>query len=615
MKGSCKAPSTIRFHLFRLVLASVLPVWLITWLLVYHAFCVKRDQVDRTMLETARALTKIVDRELTSVQASLLALATSPSCAAGDLEQVQRQALQILKSYPDSEILLADASGQELMHTSRPFGAALPRRNNLESVRRVFQDAKPVVSGLYLGSLTQQQQVSVDVPVVVDGAVRYDLALTIRSDPMADILNQARLPADWKGLIVDSQQILVAKTANSVRSVGSKIPAALRQASQEGRAETTDLEGAPVLVTMCRSSLSNWSVVLEVPKSDVMMALYQWMAWAILGAAIISMLGTVWVFRYAQRIAAAIQSLVEPALSLGRAEMVPASGSYAIKETGEVASALEQASKLLQARALERDQAEQELLHTINDLEMQTRERLDALEKLSQKEQQLVHQGRQAAMGEMIGNIAQQWRQPLSALKQQVQQLPVSFEKGELDRKGIDDCVRRSLGLIQHLFSTIDDFRNFFRTDRQKVKFRVNDEVRRTLQLLEGSFARHRIEVEVRETDDPFIYGYPSEFSQVLLNILTNAKEELTKKAVHDPKVWITMSGRQGRVQVTIADNAGGIPEEIMDKIFDPYFTTKEPKSGTGVGLFMSKTLIEKNLGGTLSARNRNAGAEFSIEV
>jgi signal transduction histidine kinase len=608
-------PSTIHFHLLRLVVASVVPVWLITCVLVYNAYVIKREQVNANMLETARSLTKVVDRELASVQSALLALATSPGFTAGDLAGVQRQAQQIVKAFPGADIVVADADGQQLINSSRPFGSSLPRRNTPETVRRVFETGKPVISGLYLGAVTNQPQISVDVPVLTNGKVRYDLALTLRSESLGKLFKQGGLLPDWNGLILDSNQVLIARSVNSERSLGSKVPVALRPSVREGTAEATNLEGGPVLATICRSGLSDWSMVIEVPKLSVMAALYQWMGWAVGGATAFSLVGIALVWGYARRIARAIQSLVEPALSLGRAEMVVAVGSYAVKETGEVAAALVQAFNLLQARSTERDQAEIELLKTIDDLEKQTRERLSALEKLSEKEQLLLHQGRQAAMGEMIGNIAHRWRQPLSALGLLIQQAPRTFERGDFDKKYLDDVVKKSMSLIHNMSSTIDDFRNFFKTDKEKVKFRVDAEVRRTLLLLEGSFAMHQIGIEVEATDDPFIFGYPNEFSQVLLNILINAKDEFAKKTVDDPRVRISMSGRNGRTLVTIADNAGGIPEAIMGKIFDPYFTTKQPQSGTGVGLFMSKTIIEKNMGGSLSVRNRDAGAEFSIEL
>ena len=603
--------------MLRLVVASVLPVWLLACALAFNAYLTKRDLVNKNMIETARSLTKVVDRELTGVQGALLALSTSPSFASGDLAAVQRQALRILRAYPGADILVADATGQQLVNTSRPFGTRLPKRNAPETVRRIFETGKPYVSGLYTGAVSKERQVSIDVPVLNNGKVVYDLGLTIRSEPMANILLQADLLPEWYGHILDSKQILVARTLNSDRSVGSRMPNALRQMLErapEGTVEATGLEGQSVLMSFCRSARSNWSVVIEVPKASVMASLYSWIGLALVGATVVSLIGIALALGYAGRIAKAIQSLVEPALSLGRAEMAAPSNCYDVKETEEVSAALVQAFDLLQARAAEREQAELELLQTVEDLEKQTRERLSALEKLGEKDQLLLQQGRQAAMGEMIGNIAHQWRQPLSALGLLIQQASLNFGRGQLDKKYMDDHVKKAMALIHQMSSTIDDFRNFFKTDKKKVKFRVSAEVTRTLLLLEESFSRDRINIQITVTDDPYIYGYPNEFSQVLLNILTNAKDEFTKKSIADPRVIITMSGGHERAVVTIGDNAGGIPEEIIGKIFDPYFTTKEPQSGTGVGLFMSKTIIEKNMGGTLSVRNSGAGAEFSLE-
>ena len=136
-----------------------------------------------------------------------------------------------------------------------------------------------------------------------------------------------------------------------------------------------------------------------------------------------------------------------------------------------------------------------------------------------------------------------------------------------------------------------------------------------TLSLIEDSFKNQHIGIEVVAKDDPVIHGYRNEFAQVLLNILNNARDALTERDIDDPRVTITICSEGDRAVVTIADNAGGIPEEIMGKIFDPYFTTKGPQAGTGVGLFMSKTIIEKNMGGRLTARNIANGAEFRIEV
>jgi len=245
----------------------------------------------------------------------------------------------------------------------------------------------------------------------------------------------------------------------------------------------------------------------------------------------------------------------------------------------------------------------------------ETHERLRTLEELHDKDQLLLQQSRQAAMGEMIGNIAHQWRQPLNTLGLIVQQLPLFHDLGELNRESLEKCVSQSMELIKHMSRTIDDFRNFFRPGREKSEFRVAETLENTLTLIGDSFRNQRIGIEVFAQDDPAIYGFPNEFAQTLLNILNNARDALTERGTADPRVTITICTESERAVVTIADNAGGIPEELIDRIFEPYFTTKGPQQGTGVGLFMSKTIIEKNMGGMLSARNTGDGAEFRIEV
>jgi signal transduction histidine kinase len=136
-----------------------------------------------------------------------------------------------------------------------------------------------------------------------------------------------------------------------------------------------------------------------------------------------------------------------------------------------------------------------------------------------------------------------------------------------------------------------------------------------TLSLVSASFKNHFIGIELIAKEDPVVYGYRNEFAQALLNILNNARDALTERKTVNPGVTISIGTEDERAVVIIADNAGGIPEEIMAKIFDPYFTTKGPQSGTGVGLFMSKSIIEKNMGGRLTARNTGEGAEFRVEV
>jgi len=273
---------------------------------------------------------------------------------------------------------------------------------------------------------------------------------------------------------------------------------------------------------------------------------------------------------------------------------------------------LQKANEELEARVTERTR---ELATALQTLQIETAERIHAAEVIREKEQMLIQQSRLAAMGEMIGNIAHQWRQPLNVLALQVQQLLMMYDYGKFTRESLNCNVSSSMDLIQHMSRTIDDFRNYFRPDKGKTEFELSGVITNTLTLIEDSFKNDRISIEIMSNDDPVITGYRNEFAQVILNILNNARDVLIEREISDPRVTISLSAEGDRAIVSIADNAGGVPEEIMGKIFGPYFTTKGPQTGTGVGLFMSKSIIEKNMGGRITVRNTADGAEFRIEV
>jgi len=248
-------------------------------------------------------------------------------------------------------------------------------------------------------------------------------------------------------------------------------------------------------------------------------------------------------------------------------------------------------------------------------LHEETLERLQAVEELREKDRLLQQQTRLAAMGEMINNIAHQWRQPLNVLGLLVQQLQLTYEVGGFDKELLDGTVSKSMGLINHMSQTIEDFRNFFKPDKAKARFAIHEVAAKTVALVEDSFANQEISVVCTVKDQPVAFGFANEYSQVLLNVLLNARDALLERRPERAKVTVTISREGGKGVVTIADNAGGIPEGIIGKIFEPYFTTKGPGKGTGVGLYMSKTIIEKNMHGSLTARNTADGAEFRIEL
>ena len=282
-----------------------------------------------------------------------------------------------------------------------------------------------------------------------------------------------------------------------------------------------------------------------------------------------------------------------------------------ITKRREVEQALQESYSELELRVAERTEA---LSQALADLQVQTDERLQVVEELRQKERMLAQQSRQAAMGEMIGNIAHQWRQPLNALGLTVQQLSLFYQLGEFSKEVLDTGVRKAMTIIKHMSRTIDDFRDFFSPDKEMSEFMIHLAVSKSIELVRDSLTERRIALEIACQEELVASGYPNEYAQVLLNILINARDAFDSRPAQTPRIRIVAGTDNGRAVVTVTDNAGGIPLEILDNIFEPYFSTKGVQ-GTGIGLYMSKTIIERNMRGTLTVRNTGDGAEFRIEI
>jgi signal transduction histidine kinase/ABC-type nitrate/sulfonate/bicarbonate transport system substrate-binding protein len=236
--------------------------------------------------------------------------------------------------------------------------------------------------------------------------------------------------------------------------------------------------------------------------------------------------------------------------------------------------------------------------------------RVDAeIKKSIEKDKFLQEQSKLAAMGEMVGAIAHQWRQPLNSLNINIQNLDDDYDDGLIDKKFISSFIQKQSQTIKFMSKTIDDFRNFFRIDKEKVKFSVKEAIESTVNIQSAQFTSHNIEIILPE-DDFIINSYKSEFQQVILNITTNARDALLEKNIKNPTIQIIIKDKK----IMIKDNALGIAQNILNRIFEPYFTTKEQGAGTGMGLYMSKMIIEKNMHGRLSVKNDTNGAVFTIE-
>ena len=235
------------------------------------------------------------------------------------------------------------------------------------------------------------------------------------------------------------------------------------------------------------------------------------------------------------------------------------------------------------------------------------------VEEKNEKEKLLIHQSKLASMGEMINNIAHQWRQPLTHLGFINMNLQLAFEDEPLDKKYLKEKIEESNFQLDFMSKTIDNFRDFYKPNKQKELFYISVAVKKALEIMEPILESNKIEFQFNVIKDKQINAYENEYSQVILNILTNAKDVLISRQIQNPKIIISINEKNDSIITTILDNAGGIENGYINHIFDPYFTTKQ--KGSGIGLYMSKMIIESHFKGKIKVLNKEKGASFSIEV
>lgn len=269
---------------------------------------------------------------------------------------------------------------------------------------------------------------------------------------------------------------------------------------------------------------------------------------------------------------------------------------------------LEQLNKSLELRVQTQTKQLQELNQT---LELRVQEEID---KNKEKQKVMFWQSRLASLGQMLANIAHQWRQPLTELSL------ATFNIKKASLKQNEEDIKRfyieSRDIIKNMSSTIDDFTNFFKPDKEKKCFCLKDSISESITILRRIIKKENIMIETNLMDVT-VMGIPNELSQVMINLIQNSKDAFNQNNINQKKITITTKKDGAFAIITIQDNAGGIKAENIEKIFEPYFTTKHESAGTGLGLFMSKMICEQGFNGTINiAQDKNQkGVTFIIKI
>ena len=242
--------------------------------------------------------------------------------------------------------------------------------------------------------------------------------------------------------------------------------------------------------------------------------------------------------------------------------------------------------------------------------------------KLTEQQHLLFQQSKMAAMGEMLENIAHQWRQPLSMISMSASGIKLKRQFGMEKEGDIDDALDGIVNSTKHLSNTIDDFRNFFKPNKQKNEVLIEDLIKRSLTIVSSKFKNREIKV-IKDIDDIKLYIYDNELIQVIMNIFKNSQDILESQVADDRYLFIEAKVIEDKMILKIKDSGGGIDENIIDKIFEPYFTTKHQSQGTGIGLYMSEEIISKHMNGNIYVNNESyiyenkelKGAVFTISI
>ena len=249
------------------------------------------------------------------------------------------------------------------------------------------------------------------------------------------------------------------------------------------------------------------------------------------------------------------------------------------------------------------------------DLQTSHEELKQAYDELQQMQQQLVQSTKMASMGEMLAMIAHQWRQPLATINVIASSIKLEQQLGNATTEGTLEKLKKIQDTTSFLSRTINDFRDFFRPDRQRAFVQLNELVQRTMEIIGLSLQKQDIELVKEFGELPPLELFPNEVQQALINLFKNAEEALEESGTDKKRLIVRTYLKQNKQILEVQDNAGGIPEDVVDQIFFPYFSTKNKLNGTGLGLYMSRMIIEDHLGGKLTVVNKDGGACFRVEL
>jgi signal transduction histidine kinase/CheY-like chemotaxis protein len=590
---------SIRTRLMMLTLATVLPLVAVGGFAVIRTVDDQTAQVEQGIGRTVDGLLGDIDRQIIAIEAELQVLAVSPSLQSEDLYPFYQQMYAALP-LQGTVIVLLDTKGQQLLSTSRPFGAPLPRATNTEMHERVVATGKPQVSDLIMGSVLQRPVVVVGVPVFHDGNVAFVLVMGLGSEILSKLLRQPDLSPDWVVAIFDRKGIIVARNRELDRFLGKPAAPIIREAIAgpvDNWIPNVTSEGIRVYSTFRRSTVTGWTAAIGVPRGfvDAPRRRAQFLAFGGGGAVLALSLSLAWWMA---------QAIRRPVEALTAATKAVASGVPIIDVNGGVRE-LNQAGDALRATAAALARNQQELESIVAERTEQLRAEIEARK---QAEATLLQSQKMEAIGQLTGGIAHDFNNLLTIASGSLEMLEarVSDERSLHLLQNAQSAISRGAKLTTSLLA-------FARKQRlEPVLANLNSVIIEMDEMVRRSLGPS---VEIRHAFASELWPVQIDLSQIetaLLNIAINARDampgggillfETANVSACPPE---EMAGRDC-VLVSVHDTGTGMSPDVMERAFEPFFTTKEVGRGTGLGLSMVFGVVHQS-GGVVRLRSELA--------
>jgi len=603
----------LRSHLIMLVLAALLPLVLFSVYMILEFAREERRTTERGMRETARALALAMDREVGEVQAALGILALSRPLAAGDLEGFHRQCLDALQFLPhDAWITLSDLQGQLLLNTRVPYGTPLPRKANIDAVRRVAATGRPSNSDLFVDAITQQPIVTLDIPVFRDGQVHAVLSLIHQAETLGRLFLEQRLPPGWTGGLNDGKQRIIATSREFVHFIGEPVTPRMAErsvAADEGWFPNSAKDGTPVYSAFSRVRATGWTVALLAPAA-VVDAPRRQSLWLVVGGGLaLSALAMGLAVGLSSRIAAPIKRLVAATQALSQGLPVAIDTSCAVQEVQEVGVAMHKAAVLLQQHEAALQQSHAELEQRVEERTAALRHEMAERQRLEREAQRTAHF---ALLGRLAAGVSHEIRNPLATILLDVELLEEERQHPSPESPAV---LAESLTAIRTNLTRIDelvqDYLSLVRVANiQRQPQDLGAAVQDWVAEMQTPAAARGVTVQTAGlTTLGRVAFHAGTLRRAVLNLLQNALEAMSQGGT------VTLEGQDmaTHVQLQVRDTGSGIPAARLAQIFEPLYTTKP--EGTGLGLYIVQEIVTAHEGQIMVESVEGQGTTFTIAL